>query len=83
MEILRNNLKARALHETNVSAGMYTAQAQKQAPTCAICGQKLGVGFYFTCHTCGNRFCYAHIPVKCTHETPPVGRRAVLQKIKR
>lgn len=46
---------------------MYTSEEQRTAPTCGVCGRKLGVGFYFTCHVCGATFCYAHTPQKCSH----------------
>jgi hypothetical protein len=46
---------------------MYTSAEQAVAPTCGVCGRKLGVGFYFTCHVCGANFCYAHAPQKCNH----------------
>lgn len=46
---------------------MYTSQAQKPAPNCSMCGRRLGVGYYFSCHVCGRNYCYAHIPVKCSH----------------
>jgi hypothetical protein len=47
---------------------MYTSTEQAPAPTCGVCGRKLGVGFYFSCHICGRTFCYAHAPLKCSHE---------------
>jgi hypothetical protein len=46
---------------------LYTASEQAVAPTCGVCGRKLGVGFYFSCHVCGATYCYAHSPVKCNH----------------
>lgn len=46
---------------------MYTSTEQAQAPTCGVCGRKLGVGFYFSCHICGAAYCYAHAPQKCNH----------------
>ncbi len=45
-----------------------TSQSQKPAHTCGLCGRRLGVGFYYTCHVCGRNYCYAHIPVKCSHK---------------
>ncbi len=52
---------------TQVNSEMEASQSQKPAPTCGLCGRKLGVGFYYTCHICGRTYCYAHIPSKCTH----------------
>ncbi len=56
---------------------MYTAAEQTTAPVCGVCGRKLGVGFYFSCHVCGASYCYAHAPQKCNHEKakqqPPKG----------
>ncbi len=46
---------------------MYTSAEQTQTPTCGVCGRKLGVGFYFSCHVCGAAYCYAHAPERCTH----------------
>ena len=46
---------------------MYTSAEQTTAPTCGVCGRKLGVGFYYSCHVCGASYCYAHAPVKCEH----------------
>jgi hypothetical protein len=46
---------------------MYTSTEQATAPTCGLCGRKLGVGFYVTCHVCGATYCYAHAPQKCSH----------------
>ena len=46
---------------------MYTSTIEAEAPTCGVCGRKLAVGFHFTCHICGNSYCYAHAPVQCTH----------------
>jgi len=50
-----------------VVRALYTASEQTVAPTCGVCGRKLGVGFYFACHICGATFCYAHAPQKCAH----------------
>jgi tRNA(Ile2) C34 agmatinyltransferase TiaS len=50
---------------------MYTSQEQKHAPTCALCGRNLGVGFYYSCHVCGATYCYAHSPQKCEHRKVP------------
>ena len=47
---------------------MYTSAEQTTVPTCGVCGRKLGIGFYFSCHVCGLTTCYAHSPAKCTHE---------------
>ncbi|MDG6909291.1 MAG: hypothetical protein JRN08_02885 [Nitrososphaerota archaeon] len=47
--------------------GMYTSTEQAAAPICGVCGRKLAVGFHFTCHVCGESFCYAHSPEKCSH----------------
>jgi hypothetical protein len=47
---------------------MYTSAEQTTAPTCEVCGRKLGVGFYFSCHVCGLTTCYAHSPAKCSHQ---------------
>ena len=69
MEILRNGLNRGVPSHRIVSDRQYASQTQKPAPTCTMCGRKLGVGFYFTCHVCGRTYCYAHIPVKCSH--PP------------
>jgi len=46
---------------------MITGSEQAVVPTCGVCGRRLGVGFYFTCHICGATYCYAHSPPKCTH----------------
>jgi len=46
---------------------MITGSEQEVVPTCGVCGRKLGVGFYFSCHVCGATYCYAHAPQKCTH----------------
>lgn len=46
---------------------MFTSTEQASAPTCGVCGRKLGVGFYFSCHVCGAAYCYAHSPQKCNH----------------
>lgn len=46
---------------------MYTSAEQTMAPTCEVCGRKLGVGYYFSCHVCGLTTCYAHSPQKCDH----------------
>ena len=47
--------------------GLYTSAEQTTVPTCGVCGRKLGVGFYYSCHVCGASYCYAHAPVKCDH----------------
>lgn len=46
---------------------VYTSAEQAEAPTCGVCGRRLGVGYYYACHYCGATYCYAHTPVKCTH----------------
>jgi len=46
---------------------MYTTTEQTSAPNCGVCGRKLGIGYYFTCHVCGANYCYAHTPPKCNH----------------
>jgi hypothetical protein len=46
---------------------MYTSAETKAAPTCGVCGRKLGVGFYSSCHVCGATYCYTHTPQKCKH----------------
>jgi hypothetical protein len=46
---------------------VYTSTEQATAPSCGVCGRKLGIGFYFSCHICGNTYCYAHAPTKCDH----------------
>jgi hypothetical protein len=48
--------------------GMYANTEQKEAPTCSVCGRKLGVGYYYSCHVCNRSYCYAHAPAKCRHE---------------
>lgn len=50
-----------------VVQAMYTSAEQTTAPTCGVCGRKLGIGFYFSCHVCGASYCYAHSPQKCNH----------------
>jgi hypothetical protein len=62
---------------------MYTTSEQTPAPTCGVCGRKLGIGYYFTCHICSRSFCYAHIPIKCTHEPVPRARQVNQIKIPR
>jgi hypothetical protein len=47
---------------------LYTSAEQTTAPTCGVCGRKLGVGFYYSCHVCGACYCYAHAPAKCAHQ---------------
>jgi hypothetical protein len=49
---------------------MYTRTEQAAQPTCASCGRKLGIGYYYTCHICSNSYCYAHAPAKCGHVKP-------------
>jgi tRNA(Ile2) C34 agmatinyltransferase TiaS len=44
-------------------------QETRQKPTCGTCGRALGVGYYWTCHTCGATFCYVHIPESHKHGT--------------
>ncbi|HKT21371.1 MAG TPA: hypothetical protein VJR06_01930 [Nitrososphaerales archaeon] len=54
---------------------MYASAEQAAAPTCAVCGRKLGVGYYYSCHICNQSYCYAHAPAKCAHvkqKAPPV-----------
>lgn len=46
---------------------MYTSVEQAAAPTCGVCGRKLGIGYYYLCHVCGSSYCYAHAPAKCDH----------------
>ena len=63
----------------SVVRGMYTSTEQAQAPNCGVCGRKLGIGFYFTCHVCGNNYCYAHAPQKCSHvKSKQVPQKATL-----
>ena len=83
MKILCNPLKAGRQLIDLVSERVYTSQAQKPAPTCGLCGRKLGVGFYFTCHVCGRSYCYAHIPVKCTHNASQYLKQVLPARIKR
>ena len=59
---------------------MYTSAEQTHAPTCGVCGRKLGVGFYFSCHVCGAAYCYAHSPQKCTHPKLRQAARAPLTR---
>jgi hypothetical protein len=47
---------------------VFTSTEQAAAPGCGVCGRKLGVGYYYTCHVCNACYCYAHIPMKCPHE---------------
>ena len=46
---------------------VYASAEQEIAPTCAVCGRKLGVGYYYSCHVCSQSYCYAHAPAKCSH----------------
>jgi hypothetical protein len=46
---------------------VYTSAEQTTVPTCGVCGRRLGVGFYYSCHVCGASYCYAHAPAKCDH----------------
>ncbi len=48
-------------------ASVYTSVEQTATPTCALCGRKLGVGYYYSCHVCSQSYCYAHAPAKCSH----------------
>lgn len=50
------------------SMSVYTSAEQATAPTCAACGRKLGIGYYYSCHVCSNSYCYAHAPAKCSHQ---------------
>lgn len=52
------------------AVSMYASAEQTAAPTCAACGKKLGVGYYYACHVCSNCYCYAHAPAKCSHVKP-------------
>ena len=60
---------------------VYTNSEQVTAPTCAVCGRKLGVGYYYACHICSNAYCYAHAPAKCNHAKPkaPAERATLLR----
>jgi len=49
---------------------VYASADQATAPTCALCGRKLGIGYYYSCHVCSNSYCYAHAPAKCSHLKP-------------
>lgn len=62
---------------------VYTSAEQAAAPTCGVCGRKLGVGFYYSCHVCGNSFCYAHAPAKCDHRVVVKANQAPQMKVKR
>ena len=57
---------------------VYTSTEQQAAPTCDVCGRKLGVGYYYSCHVCSSTFCYAHAPVKCDHARVKHPARAAL-----
>ena len=46
---------------------MYASTEQAAVPNCAVCGRRLGVGYYYSCHVCNQGYCYAHAPAKCSH----------------
>lgn len=46
---------------------VFAKAEQAPVPTCGVCGRKLGIGFYYSCHICGKSYCYAHAPEKCNH----------------
>ena len=60
-------LKSRRPFNNLEVSSMQTSAEQATVPTCGVCGRKLGVGFYYSCHTCGASYCYAHSPTKCNH----------------
>ena len=58
---------------------MYVNAEQTTAPICAVCGRRLGIGYYYSCHICSQSYCYAHAPAKCTHlPAKPPAKRAPL-----
>ena len=39
-----------------------TTHAQfKRETSCQYCGGKLNLGYHFTCHICGDAYCYVHM----------------------
>lgn len=62
---------------------MYASAEQAPTPTCGVCGRKLGIGFYYSCHVCGKSYCYAHAPVKCDHRVVAKASHPMQMKIRR
>lgn len=50
------------------------AHAQFNCETfCRYCGGKLRLGYHFTCHVCGDAYCYIHMARHTrAHSPPPV-----------
>ncbi|MDG7012626.1 MAG: hypothetical protein JRN11_05200 [Nitrososphaerota archaeon] len=59
---------------------VYTSTEQQSAPTCEVCGRRLGIGYYYSCHVCSRTFCYAHAPVRCDHLRAKQPARTVLAR---
>jgi hypothetical protein len=36
-------------------------QVEEKASHCAYCGEKLVLGYWWTCHTCGATYCFVHM----------------------
>ena len=64
-EQLSQTLRPKLDSSKNVSSTQPTTF--RVSPVCDLCGRLLGVGFYYSCHTCGANYCYAHAPEKCDH----------------
>ena len=69
MKICCSSLLATLLSDFLVLS-VYGRTEQPVTPTCAACGRKLGIGYYYACHVCNNSYCYAHAPAKCFHVKP-------------
>jgi hypothetical protein len=54
-----------------------TTHAQSKRETfCQYCGGKLHLGYHFTCHICGDAYCYIHMARHArAHAPQPVSER--------
>jgi hypothetical protein len=47
------------------------ATEQKHQNRCSFCGAKLSLGYHFSCHFCGEDYCYIHMSRHDrAHQTP-------------
>ncbi|MDA4116926.1 MAG: hypothetical protein OK455_01095 [Thaumarchaeota archaeon] len=52
----------------------------KREAYCRYCGGKLNLGYNFTCHVCGETYCYIHLSRHSGAHTPEIGSRRVHER---
>jgi hypothetical protein len=54
-----------------------TSTQSKREAYCHYCGGRLNLGYHFTCHVCGEAYCYIHLSRHSGAHTSQIDSRQV------